>query len=375
MLQFLQYLWNNCLALLILIFLTSNMIFSQDNKKQTFIETDYFYGTILEHSPKIGHLITGHPEGFMLQYNFKTFGEKEWERRHNYPDWGFTMALQNMKNKSLGEVYGVYSHISWYFLKRRLKLSIGQGIAYATRPYDSETNFRNIAYGSNLLSATFLKINYHIPNIWREIGLNAGISLFHNSNGNIKAPNAGTNTFAFNLGINYQTSFNSKIDYITKEKKEKYTEPIHLNFAMRFGINESDIGFGQYPFFIASAFADKRISKSSSVVLGSELFVSYFLKELINFRSIAFPDEGTSGDEDFKRVGVFAGYQLRINKLAPFVNLGYYVYQPYSFESRLYNRLGLKRYFTKDEKIFALISVKSHAARAEALELGVGYRF
>jgi len=373
----LRNLWVNRLSVFGIVFLIYSVVFCQeDHKTQFSLEADYFYGTILEHSPKIGHLITGHPDGFILQYNFKTFGEKEWERRHNYPDWGFSIAYQDMKNPSLGELYGVYSHISWYFLKRHLKISIGQGIAFATNPYDADTNLRNNAYGSTLQGATLLKLNYHNPNIWKGIGLQTGISLFHYSNGNFKAPNTSTNTLAFNLGLNYQLGKNPDITYIKKEKKEKYSEPIHFNLALRSGVNESDvIGLGQHPFFIISAFADKRISKSSSLVLGSELFLSYFLKELINFRSIAFPTEGVSGDEDFKRVGVFIGYEFRINKLAPFVNLGYYIYQPYSFESSIYNRLGLKRYFGKKEKIYALLGVKSHAAKAEALEFGIGYRF
>lgn len=353
----------------------STAVFSQEDKHIT-LEADYFYGTILEHNPDIGHLITHHPEGFVLQYNIKTFGEKEWERRHNYPDWGFTFAFQNMKNPNLGELYGLYSHISWYFLKRNLRLTVSQGIAYATNPYDSETNFRNNAFGTSLLSATVLKLNYHRPNIWKGFGLQSGISLFHYSNGNFKAPNTSTNTFALNLGVNYQLDTEFEPEYIPRGEREKFLEPIRFNLALRTGINESDvIGLGQHPFFVISAFADKRLSKSSSVTLGSELFLSYFLKDLIEYRAIAFPEFDYSGDEDFKRVGLFVGYELRINKLAPFVNLGHYIYYPYDFEGRTYNRLGIKRYFGENEQLFGIISVKSHAAKAESIEFGMGFRF
>ncbi len=356
--------------------LISLAVFSQEreNRFSTF-EAHYFYGTILEHNPDIGHLITHHPEGFILQYNLKTFGINEWERRHNYPDWGFTFAYQDMKNPALGELYGLYSHISWYFLKRNLRLSVSQGVAYATNPYHPDDNYLNNAFGSSFMSATILKLNYHRENIWNGFGLQAGISLFHYSNGNFTTPNTSTNTFAFNAGLNYSLYQEPLPEYLPFER-EKYSESIQFNVLLRFGINESDvIGMGKFPFIVVSAFADKRFTRSSSVYAGTELFLSYFLKELIEYRAIAYPEDEITGDEDFKRVGIFAGYQFRINKLAPFVNAGYYIYYPYDFEGKMYNRLGLKRYFGEKEQIFGMMSVKSHAAKAEAVEFGVGVRF
>jgi hypothetical protein len=52
--------------------------------------------------------------------------------------------------------------------------------------------------------------------------------------------------------------------------------------------------------------------------------------------------------------------------------VGYYAYYPYKFEGRVYLRLGLKYYFTKN--IFGAITLKTHAAKAEAVEFGVGIR-
>jgi hypothetical protein len=52
--------------------------------------------------------------------------------------------------------------------------------------------------------------------------------------------------------------------------------------------------------------------------------------------------------------------------------LGYYIYYPYDFEGRIYNRIGLKRYF--GDKIFGAITLKSHGAKAEGVEFGIGVR-
>tara|TARA_R110000850_G_scaffold203228_1_gene329519 strand:- start:137297 stop:138400 length:1104 start_codon:yes stop_codon:yes gene_type:complete len=347
----------------------------EKDKKHVFWEVDYFYGTILEHNPDIGHLITHHPEGFIVQQNFKTFGLQDWERRYNYPDWGFAFSYQDLKNPSLGEMFSLYSHLSFYFLNRNFKVSVMQGVAYATNPYDQDENYRNNAFGSRFVSATAVKTVFTKENIWQGIGFQAGISLIHYSNGNFRAPNTSTNTFAFNVGLNYQMKSEELPNYIPQGEKEKYSEPLAFNLVFRSGVNESDvIGMGQYPFYIVSAFADKKINRKSTFQAGVDVFFSMFLKELIYYRSVASPELDISGDEDFKRVGLFVGHEFRFNKNAIVTHLGYYIYYPFDFEGRVYNRLGLKRYFGESEKIFGTVSVKAHTAKAEAIEFGIGIR-
>ena len=103
---------------------------------------NYLNGPILEHNADIGQLIQGHTQGFMLQYNRPTFGEKEWQQRYNYPDWGFSFLYQDLDNPVLGNNLAAYGHYNFYFLKRKLSLTVGTGIAYNTNPYDADTNFR-----------------------------------------------------------------------------------------------------------------------------------------------------------------------------------------------------------------------------------------
>jgi len=79
------------------------------------------------------------------------------------------------------------------------------------------------------------------------------------------------------------------------------------------------------------------------------------------------------GDEDFRRIGVFIGHELRFGQVAFVSQLGKYVYWPYEFENQIYNRLGLKRYFLNG-KMFAGATVKAHWAKAEAVEFSIGVR-
>jgi hypothetical protein len=362
------------LRLFLYLLLSVTFCFSQETpelRKYT-LDANQFYGSVILHNPDISHLINAHPGGFILGYNRKTYGSESWEELYNYPDVGYSFIYQDMNNEILGKNYSLYAHYNFYFFKRNLQLRIGQGIAYTTNPYDKETNFRNNAYGSDFLSSTYLMFNYHKENIVAGLGFKAGISIIHYSNANFRAPNTSTNTMAFNAGFVYDLDGGKEMQYVHSEK-EKVTEPIRYNLALRTGLNESDvIDSGQYGFYVLSGYVDKRLGRKSAIQLGADVFFSNFLKELIQYQSIAFPENNVQADDDYKRVGVFVGHELFINKMSIISQLGYYLYYPFDFEGRMYNRIGLKRYF--GEKVFGVITLKSHGAKAEAVEFGIGIR-
>lgn len=349
--------------------------FSQDKEHTSYLDFNYFKGNIAVHNNDILHLIKGHPEGVFVSWNKKTYGFNDWEQRYNYPDYGVSFAYQNLKNDILGDVASLYAHYNFYFFKRNLMFRIAQGVAYTDNPYHKEANFRNTAYGSHLMSSTFVMLNYKKERIFDRFGLQAGFTLLHYSNANVRAPNASTNTLAFNLGITYNLD-EDEPEYKTNiidEGKQKFTEPIKYNLAFRTGINESDVvGSGQFPFYVLSAYADKRINIKSALQFGTDVFFSIFLKELIYYKSVSFPEENVSGNEDYKRVGVFVGHELFVSRTSVVTQLGYYVYYPFDFEGRTYMRIGLKRYFGK--KWFGALTLKSHGAKAEAVEFGIGLR-
>ena len=360
---------KRCLILSLLCI--SSLIYSQEQEVKPFeLEANYFYGSILRHNKDIASLITGHPEGILLSYNRKTYGFNEWERRYNYPDWGVSFAYQDLKNENLGDTYNLMMHYNFYFLKRKLMFRVAQGIGYTTNPFDIETNIENNAYGSRIFSATNFVINYKQP-LTKKISLQAGFLLLHGSNGNTRSPNTSTNTFAVNAGLVYKDQ--PVPEFIERGERVKYKEPIHFNISLRSGVNSSDfIGLDREPFLIVSTYADKVLSKKSKLLFGADAFFSKFLKNEIEFLAAAFPQRGVTSDQDWKRVGIFAGHELLFYKTALITHAGYYIYYPYDFEGRFYQRVGLKRYFGKSYN--ASVAVKTHGAKAEAVEFGLGIR-
>ncbi|HSD13323.1 MAG TPA: acyloxyacyl hydrolase [Flavobacterium sp.] len=356
----------------ILLFLSIPLFAQENEMKQYSVEANYFYGSILPHHTNILHLIKGHPEGTILSFNRKTFGSQKWESWYNYPDYGVSFQYQDNKNPELGNLYGLYGHMNFYFFTRRMQLRVGQGLAYCTNPYDRETNYRNLAYGARYMPSTYFTLNYHKPNIWKGLGVQAGVNFVHHSNANLQAPNTSTNTIAFNIGLNYDIETKDSIRYIV-HPKEKFTEPVRYNVVFRSGVNESDVvDSGQYPFYVASLYADKRINHKSAIQAGTDFFWMLYLKEFIKYQSIAYFENNYDGDMDYRRIGLFVGHELFINKLAVDTQFGYYIYDPSDKFGPLYQRLGLKYYIAKN--ISAGVSLKTHVSRAEALEFSLGVR-
>ena len=358
---------------LILCLFISFGAFAQKNG-HTNIQADFFRGNIYRHTDDIDHLITGHPSGILLSFNHQTFGEKEWEQAYNYPDYGFSFQYQDFKNEILGECYAIGAHYNFYFFKRHLVFRISQGIGMTTNPYDKETNFKNNAFGSRFMSSNLFMLNYKKENIVGRFGIQAGFMFTHFSNGRFKSPNSGINTYALNFGINY--NLNDKPQYIRNDSlsKRNFREPVKFNFVLRSGFSESQVvNSGQKPFYHFGAYADKRIGRKSALQLGTDIFFTQYLKEYIQFYSEMYPDRAyVDPNTDYKRVGVFVGHELFIDRLSVETQLGYYVYKPFKYEIDMYQRLGAKYYLTKD--VFAALSLKAHGARAEAIEAGIGVR-
>lgn len=346
---------------------------AQQRETESF-EVSQFRGNIYQHSKYIGHLITGHPEGFLLSYNRHTYGDKEWQQAYNYPDYGFSFQYQNFKNTYLGKNYAIAAHYNFYFLNRHLVFRISQGIAATTNPYDKQTNYKNNAFGSRLMSSNLFLLNYTKDNIVGRFGVQAGFMFTHFSNGRVKSPNSGINTYAVNFGIHYNVS--DKLEYVKIDSlaTKNFREPIKYNIALRTGFSESQItDSGQKPFYHFSVYADKRLGRKSALQLGTELFASQYLKEYIRYKSISSPDEPyLDPNTDHKRISAFIGHELFVNRISIETQVGYYVYKPFKYESDIYQRMALKYYLT--EKVFTGISIKAHGARAEAIELGIGVR-
>ena len=340
------------------------------------VEASFLRGNSFAHSEDMYHLIDGHPSGLMVSVVKKTFGSKEWHGAYNYPDYGISYHYLDFKNQYLGVNHAVGVHYNFYFFKRQLMFRISQGIGMTSSPYDKETNNKNNAFGTKFMDNNYFLLQYKKENIIDKIGLQAGFMLTHFSNGRIKSPNSGINTVAFNIGLNYRFKEKQEflVDYLPLSAS--YKERIKYNIAFRTGVSEGPVPhLGQRQFYHVGLYADKRIGRKSAVQLGTDIFFSRYLEDYVKFVSVAFPENHesyTDPNTDYKRIGLFVGHELFINKLSIEMQLGYYIYKPFDYESDSYQRVGMKYYLS--QKVFTGIGLKTHGGRAEALEATLGIR-
>lgn len=354
-----------------LFFLTWTIAPAQEFTKTFAADVNYFRGNVMAHSPDLHHFLAGHPEGLMLGLVKQTHGDESWQQEYNFPDYGVYLLYQDFKNPILGHNYAIGLQYNFYFWKRRIQLKVSQGIAMTSHPHDNETNYRNSAFGSKFMENTNFALNLR-QKVFDKFSLQAGLMFTHFSNGRIKSPNSGVNTYNINIGINYDFSEPQpyNIDTIAKAR---FTEKIKYNLVLRTGVNESLIAHsGQYIFYHPAVYADKRLSRKFSVQAGAEVFFSNFQKHYIKYKAVAYPEMNIDPETDWKRAGVFVGSEMFINRLSFEAQLGYYIYRPLKTDVTMYDRVGAKYYLS--DKFFTGISVKTHGFLAEAMEFVIGAR-
>jgi hypothetical protein len=354
------------------ILLISGVVCAQH--KNTFaVEVATLRGNVLPHREDMYNLVNGHPEGVMASFLVKTHGAKDWHKVYGFPDYGAFFLYQDFKSQPLGVCYSVGGFYDFYFLNRHLQLRLAQGIAYATNPYDKVTNSINKAFGTEILDNTNIGLSYDNQKLFNHVGFHAGLLFTHYSNGRVKTPNSGINTYMLNVGLNYNFENEKAIQNDTALVKKSYREPIKYNFVFRTGVNESPIiRSGQQPFYHLGLYVDKRFNRKSAMQLGTDLFLTYSFKDYIKYYSVAYPEKNIDPNTDYKRVGVFVGYELFVNRISLEAQLGYYVYEPFKNDIPVYDRLGMKYYIT--DKLFGSFTIKTHMFLAEALEFGIGVR-
>jgi len=337
--------------------------FSQNSKD--ILTVNSLYGNIIKHNKNIGTYLEGHPTGFLLEWdktktsNFKNFKT------------GIDFLYQDYKSTFLGKQYGLYTHYDFAIFNfnnnNTIRLKTSAGITYVSKIYNKATNPKNTAFGSHINFSTYVKLEYKRLNLIKNIGINLGLMFTHVSNGRMKSPNTGVNTWLFTAGINRVNTNKSKLQQ-TKENTDPIAKTIKYNALISGGVNESIYtGTGVKPFFVITTYASKQISKKSALHLGTDLFVSYILKDDIELSKILY----NKPTRDFKRIGVFVGHEFIINRQSIVTQLGHYIY-PKGNDETIYERIGLKHYF--NNKYYFVINLKAHGARAESFAFGFGIK-
>mgnify|MGYP001439703972 CR=1 FL=1 len=260
-------------------------------------------------------------------------------------------------------VYGLSLYPQLHFPfnaeKRNSWFILGCGVEYNTKKY-SDINYRFNSIGSHFNAFILLGFTreFKISDDWR---ISARFNWSHYSNGATKDPNYGLNIPT--AGISIQKYFKPKKE--NAKSLHIYDNP-NWQFLASGSMKQLRIEGPVYSTYMFSA--EKNISpkKRNYWSLGSDLIFDQSMQDLLT----DIGDSSTNFSDNIK-ITLKGAWNVPLENLHISLQAGIYLKNAYFREEYLFQRLALRYRFT--EQLGASISMRSHYAVADVIELGLMY--
>ncbi len=348
-------------AAFLLMFL-SFVSFGQD---ENWLEFRMKGGFLAAHRAIIAHVPTEHALAGEFSLYKQSRGGKAWHEAYHMPIYGISGFFGSVGNRELlGYYAGVYGFINYPFLRYKsytLSGKMGAGMGYGTRVYDQETNIFSIPVSSHLNAMVCLALESRFTFDKSSIVLAADMT--HFSNGAAKVPNLGLNLPYLSLGYSYQIKDGKSDSVIVHPEFKKYWEIGGIGIVSYKEV--FPVGTGKHLVY-ALSFTGRRYFRRS---VAAELAFDVISKQAV----FAYQSDVPKTQADIIQLGIFAGYIIPMDRLHAVIGMGYYVRDMFQPEDALYHRVGLRYVF--DNGININLVLKSHWARADYIEYGIGYTF
>jgi len=344
------------------------------------IEGNYTFGKIFKHSERFIPTITEPSHFYSLSFIKSTTGNKQWQQLFNYPDLVFDLTYANFGDSEIfGDALSAYISLNQSKYNHKLRLTrhwrYGFGVGYLNKPFHQINNPTNNVIGSEVNLTMKLAYGYEY-----RLQTNLGLSLMaiasHHSNGRVELPNLGINVLGLKLGLKYYSQ--AKQDLVKHDFKQQIDKKPKLQINIGFARSElsAPINGPKYPVYIIGLFGQHRTSLKSKWLYGIE--ASYFESThrfILNNQSHQEKEFLTSS-----RLSPYVGYEHIIGQLGIVGMLGAYAYGPFKVEAPISTKMGFKYYVLPTEnrfskEIFIAGYLKAHYAKAEYLEVNLGYTF
>lgn len=332
------------------------------------LELKSSYGFIINHRPALKPLQDEHSQSFDISFVSTSKGKHSWEKDFLFPDRGIQIAAFRLGSpEELGWGFVAYPFIDFPlhgFKKWQWHLRYGIGLGYIEKIFHPQENQKNAAISAHwngvihfdLHGKTYLKKN---------TALNLGAGITHYSNGSTGIPNLGINLAIAHIGI---------LHYFGETKRNKIFESAQATpngeWSAYMAAATKKIyppGGKRYQAATVSALHLRRLSGRTSLGIGTDVFFDNSLEE--RFRR----ENNTETDRSVNfRPGIHAAWQVKTGNIGLMFNLGIYPYTKWKGDGNFYHRICLRYYM---EKMFLCMNLKTHYARADFVEWGIGYRF
>ena len=353
------------LILFLLLFIKG---FTQDVEPSFGLKATYHIGAILPHRKEVNEIVEGHTQAYEFSFYRSTIGKKSWQQLYNYPKLGASALAINLGNKrELGMGYGVFPFIEIPFNNGKIswRLKMGYGLGYVEKPFDRETNYKNIAIGSHYNALIYANLGWLIK-LNDAFSTSAGVSIIHFSNASFSRPNLGINILSVNTGISY--CFGERKEHIVNKlsrRPHKWSKTVMVGFGLK------EIPPVDGPKYFVSSYSFNMIkmrAEKSSYGFGVDLFYNTSLSKLIEIDSTA-----TSGSLDNFRLGLVGIYSFDFGRISLLIEMGGYLFSKFKSNGDIYNRITTR--FNITDKLFLNVGIKTHFVVADFAEFGIGYNF
>jgi len=326
-------------------------------------------GFLIAHRPSLMYLQQDKIKSIEVSYLKSSNGIPEWQQNYNSPLYGFAYQFFDLGNREyLGNGHALYSLVVFPLLHEnhlRLNIRFGVGIGYIEKRYTINELYKNQAISTHINGTITTGLQLRIP-CNSKTQISTGIDFTHFSNGAARLPNAGLNIATVNLGV--QHFFGGQIN-IYRRILEPYNKSKEITFYVATGFKDQNYGATpKISIGVLEGDLHYRISRKSLLGGGADLFYDATLQKRI------YDLEGDSLNKlkaNF-RAGLHVSYGLIVGNFRGYYQMGYYLYNKLPMDVSIYNRLSL-RYFINPH-LFVCFNLKSHFAKADYFEYGVGYK-
>jgi len=365
-------------------FLLTTTCIAQDTKPwEGFgIEVNAFEGRVIKHNAKFELPLPSLTTGLDVNFQYKTYGKKEWEQRRRYPIIGVGIAYTNYGIDSVyGRLFSIYPNLVIPLITgRKLEwtLRIGDGIAYATRDYSRIHPFDTInnAIGSKIndYGSFMMDLRYHVNTHW---DVQVGANFSHYSNASFQQPNLGVNLFGAHVGVKY-FPVSSEPKHIVRDLKPLKNRWL-FQFRLTMAYDEANAPLGPlYPAYLATGYVSKRWLSKNKFIGGFDYSYHTLIYSFLR-NNIGFVTPGTEAQHSYK-TAVFAGNEFLLGRVGIVLQAGYYLHQAFQTQGKVYEKIGGNVYLVQKEhglikEFFLCTYLKTHLSVAELVEFGFGMGF
>ncbi len=354
----------------LIVFLSLHSFFAQDNPSLLSQDNDLGFevrqkiGILAAHRGVMAHLPQETAKAIELTYFIHTRGKKLWHVKYRYPTVGATLFLGSVGNRELlGNYFGLYGFSELPMVKYKnyeMSFRLGCGLGYTNKIYDPLTNPKNVAVSThfNAMMNFAVKSTYRIKNHSVVLGLD----ITHFSNAAAKVPNYGINMPYLSLGYGYVFRA-ARAGKVTQELFQKRIELAAMGI---FSAKEvMPIGGKTYPVYALNLSARRYFTQKAGLELGLDIISKQAIMAYLPYTS--------KTQLSIIQTGIYAAYLVPFDHFQFVFGMGAYVRDKYKPEDFLYHRVGCRYQFSNG--IMANFGLKTHYARADYMEFGLGYTF